>query len=123
MDTRTYSTVIVLLVKLDYIPTVSIVRRVVDVAITLIGLFQWTSSTRFSTLCFASRNIHIHVDPQTHSELLLSKEWLVKIDNEKSVPYLMVRISLMAKLWHVRRVGTSPSRSYTHPLLINHPSS
>lgn len=26
---------------------------------------------------------------ETHSKLLLSKEWLVKVDNEKSVPYLM----------------------------------
>ena len=98
------------LVKSAYIPTVSTVRRAVDVAmphITLIGLFQWTSSTRVSALCFASRNFHIHVDPQIHSELLLSKEWLVKIDNEKSVPYLMVRLSFMGKLWHVRRVGTS----------------
>jgi len=31
--------------------------------------------------------------PQDHSERLLSKEWLVKIDNEKSIPYLMVRPS------------------------------
>ena len=50
-------------------------------------------------LTFSSRNIHIHVDPQQeHSEHLLSKEWLVKIDNEKSVPYLMVRPSFYDKI-------------------------
>jgi hypothetical protein len=37
------------------------------------------------------KKIHIQVYPQDHSERLLSKEWLVKIDNERSIPYLMVR--------------------------------
>lgn len=42
---------------------------------------------------FNSKNVHIQTDSQDHSERLLSKEWLVKIDNEKSIPYLMVRPS------------------------------
>ena len=37
--------------------------------------------------------ILIQAGPQDHSERLLSKEWLVKIDNERSIPYLMVRPS------------------------------
>ena len=72
----------------------------------------------------SSRKIHIHVGPpQEHSGHLLSKEWLVKIDNEKSVPYLMVRPSFMVKLWHARRLWLSPSRSYTQLFPINHASS
>jgi hypothetical protein len=47
---------------------------------------------------FLSKGIDIHVNPQEYSEHLLSKEWLVKVDNEKSVPYLMVRPSFMLKL-------------------------
>jgi hypothetical protein len=39
------------------------------------------------------QKIHIQADPQDHSERLLSKEWLIKIDNERSIPYLMVRPS------------------------------
>lgn len=42
---------------------------------------------------FSSKSVPIQTDPQSHSERLLSKEWLVKIDNEKSIPYLMVRPS------------------------------
>lgn len=49
------------------------------------------------SLCF-SEDIHVHVNPQEHSEHLLSKEWLVKVDNEKSVPYLMVRPSFTIKI-------------------------
>ena len=42
---------------------------------------------------FLRKNVHIQMDPQDHSARLLSKEWLVKIDNERSIPYLMVRPS------------------------------
>src|SRR6266853_231172 len=95
--------------------------QVVDIGSRL----QWTNSKRFSTWRFSSNIIRIHVNPQDYSERLLSKEWLVKIDNEKSVPYLMVRPSesFMVKLGHTRRLGTSPSRSYTQLWSIKHASS
>jgi hypothetical protein len=48
---------------------------------------------RGATCLLSSKNVHIQADSQNHSERLLSKEWLVKIDNEKSIPYLMVRPS------------------------------
>src|ERR1700730_7779913 len=47
---------------------------------------------------FISKVVHAHVNPQEHSEHLLSKEWLFKVENEKSVPYLMVRPSLATKI-------------------------
>jgi hypothetical protein len=50
--------------------------------------------TEVRRVSFLRKNVHIQTDShQDHSERLLSKEWLVKIDNEKSIPYLMVRPS------------------------------
>ena len=89
----------------------------------VLGWFNERVQGGSAYVAFSSRNIHIHVDPQEHSEHLLSKEWLVKIDNEKSVPYLMVRPSFMMGLWDARRLWTSPSRSYTQVFRINHASS
>ena len=47
--------------------------------------------TEVRRVSFLRMNLHIQIDSQVHSERLLSKEWLVKIDNERSIPYLMVR--------------------------------
>jgi len=52
------------------------------------------TEVRYISLSFDSTQL----DPQDHSKRLLSKEWLIKIDNEKSVPYLMVRSSVMGKV-------------------------
>lgn len=71
---------------------------------------------RSAPCLFSSKNVHIQTDFQDHSERLLSKEWLVKIDNEKSVPYLMVRPSIR----HIQHLKTSPCRSYTLLSPIKH---
>lgn len=49
--------------------------------------------TEVRRVSFLRKNVHIQIDCQDHSARLLSKEWLVKIDNERSIPYLMVRPS------------------------------
>jgi hypothetical protein len=77
---------------------------------------EFTEVRRVSLL---QKNVHIQTDPQDHSERLLSKEWLVKIDNEKSIPYLMVRLSYSTFIQHLE---TSPCRSYTQLSPIKHAS-
>jgi hypothetical protein len=74
---------------------------------------------RGAACLFSLKNVHIQTySHQDHSERLLSKEWLVKIDNEKSIPYLMVRPSYK----HVQHLETSPCRSYTQFSPIKHAS-
>ena len=46
---------------------------------------------RGSATCYTVDRLLSFPAIQDHSKLLLSKEWLVKIDSDNSVPYMLVR--------------------------------